>query len=113
MRPWSEVALLSKGAASLMVDYAACEGTGIMATLAAIAGGPAGKALNLRVVDGDALAALLPRILPSEWRGKQRGGGAGKAVEWKPEGTEGHPTAETLALLWSRFAAVSPDSLSR
>jgi len=114
----------------VLIDYVACVEAGVMPALVAIASGVAGRALNLREVDGDALAALLPRILPSEWASKRRRpvgdavggggvgvgggvGGGGNTVDWKPCGSEGHPSAATLALLWSRMAAVSPHSLAR
>jgi len=88
-------------------------------------------ALNLKPVDDEALAALMPQILPKAWKSAGVNGmlSGASPVEWSPPpaevgdglsfgdgfksggGGEGHPSVEMLALLWRRLAAVSPGSL--
>ena len=116
----SEVDILSEAAGDVLVDCGtttrddAHSSGGVMSTLSAIASGSTGAALNIRAIDAAALAALLPRALPSQWhpRRRQLSPRSTHSVEWTP-GEDGHPTRANLGALWSRLVALSPDGLSR
>ena len=88
-----------------------------LARLERISLGPAGAELNVRNFDGDALASMMPRIMPRQWAAhpSQRVNGyvgCGRVVEWRPDAKEGHPTPAILALLWRRLAALCGENLS-
>lgn len=81
------------------------------AAAAAIAGGPGapplfqrmwgiaeGRALNLSIVNDQALGLLVAALFPAEWAR------ARDPVVWTP-GANGHPSAELVARLWRRLSA--------
>ena len=105
----SEMSLLRPRASDVLVDRDVL-GESLARALTDIVAGATGKALNVRAIDAPSLQYLMPKILPPEWRGG--GGCGGGGVAWNADGSDGHPTASTLALLWTRFAAISPKSLA-